>query len=129
MGQISLFFLFICLLTLPVEAQFLVDDEPIPDNANYVSIISRERNFGRGMVLWIDYGQYDGRGANQVLRDMDRKRLDFLNAMEAVNYLSERGWELHLANTSVQEWPRQHYIMRRKKAIETEDNKNAKKEE
>lgn len=82
-------------------AQLKVDGEELGDDIHYVRVSSISLTYGAGARVTIDYGQMSNRMRNQNFRDAQNKKIDFNNAIDAINYLARHGWEVVTSNSEL----------------------------
>lgn len=117
--------LFICMLFLialgfsNVYSQ-TVNDVPLKDiDVEYVQIVGTQKLMSTKVIIQIDFGQRTklfSLGKETVLKDEQGKPLDFNSMIDALNFMSENGFEFVSAYTiTVNNQNVYHYIMRKKK--------------
>jgi uncharacterized protein YnzC (UPF0291/DUF896 family) len=96
-------------------AQLKVDNKELADDLHYVRVSSISLAYGAGARVMIDYGQMSNRMRNQNFRDAQNKKIDFNNAIDAINYLARHGWEVVTSKSELMNDGRyrEDYLMRR----------------
>lgn len=99
-----------------------VNDVPIRDiDAEYIEIKGAPGEaFGRNIRVLIDFGQARRRISlkDQIIRDVDGKKMNFNSMIDALNFMSSNGYEFVQAyGVSISNKEIEHYYLMRKKKL------------
>jgi hypothetical protein len=104
--------------SIPAMAQLKVDGKAIPLEKGLTYLSVQGYAFNNRTNVFIDFGQWDGRFIRrQEFRSMEDEPLFFRNAIEAVNFLAEKGWEVHSSDLTTREngFRVDYFLMKRSK--------------
>ncbi|MBL7830145.1 MAG: hypothetical protein JNK41_03895, partial [Saprospiraceae bacterium] len=97
-----------------------INDIPLAEiNVEYIQIVGTSKLFSNKLTIQIDFGQenkfWTGQGDNRI-KDVNGKVINFNTMIDALNFLSENGYEF--INAYAIATPNQnvyHYILKRQK--------------
>lgn len=116
-----LFFILTIFISLSSFCQ-TVNDIPIRDiDAEYIEIKGAPGEvFGRNIRVLIDFGQARRRISvkDQIIRDVDGKKMNFNSMIDALNFMSSNGYEFVQAyGVSISNKEIEHYYLLRKRKL------------
>ncbi len=98
-----------------------------PPKYMYCEIVGKAKFLSSKIDVEIDYGQQKRWLTDHRLADEDGKTVSFVNMIDALNYMGERGWKfVHAYETKDGETIIKHYVLERlyseKEAPKTKSN-------
>lgn len=117
-ARIAIFLLLVCSVALPVQAQQAAAD-CAPENSPaetprylYCEIICNHLPLPRGTSVIFDFGQETDYWRYNMLTDSEGRDLVFNSGIQALNYMTARGWEFVQAWSSDEENQKTHMLLR-----------------
>lgn len=104
-------------------AQLQIDGKAIPGPEEVSYITVHGYAFNTSMRVFINFGQWDGRyDRRQQFQTNTEEPIAFRNAIQAVNYLAARGWELDESGIAISDdgFRVDLYVLKRKEPSEKE---------
>lgn len=104
-------------------AQVKIDGKAIPGAEEVSYITVHGYAFNTSTRVFIDFGQWDGRfNRRQTFKTTLDEPISFTNAVQAVNYLAARGWELDGTGIATREngFRVDFYVLKRKEPLKNE---------
>jgi len=114
------FFITALLLTsLTFQAQ-TVNDVPLKDmDVEYIEIVGSSKFMSTKLTVSLDFGQHTkmfSSGKETLLKDADGKLVEFNSMIDALNFMSENGYDFTTAYTvTTNNQNVYHYILRKRK--------------
>ena len=81
-------------ITEDVKTQYLKIDTSDTKTV-YCEIVGVQKLISKKVTITIDFGQKQSYFTDQRLYDKEGKQIVFNTMLDALNYMSERGWDLH----------------------------------
>ena len=123
MKKLIITLVFLAFVTGPTLAQLQIDGKAIPGPEEVSYITVHGYAFNTSTRVFIDFGQWDGRfNRRQQFQTITEEPIAFRNAIQAVNYLAARGWELDGTGIATREngFRVDFYVLKRKEPSKKE---------
>lgn len=92
----------VCMLTANTVFSQTVNDVPLKDiDVDYVQIVGAGKMFSTKLNIQLDFGQKDSMWSSKEhnLKDKDGNKLEFNSMIDALNFMSENGYQFETAYT------------------------------